>query len=103
MRFYYKLLQKGKPKNQSLTHDRIERLEEIGFQWVPYNIDKIFEERFRDLETFKRKFGHCNVPKTYSMLGQWCIGYRTAYRRMDDKKTTGKKNENYQPLSLQIE
>jgi hypothetical protein len=37
------------------------------------------------------------------MLGQWCIGYRTAYRRMDDKKTTGKKNENYQPLSLQIE
>ena len=89
MRFYYKKIQKGMPVNQCLTQDRIKRLEEIGFQWIPKDLDEQFEQRCRDLEAFKSEFGHCDVPKAYyRSLGQWCIGYRTAYRRL---KTNGEK------------
>jgi hypothetical protein len=39
---------------------------------------KTFDERFKDLMSFKAKFGHCNVPQTkssnnkYLSLGLWC-------------------------------
>jgi len=70
--------------NYNLSQDRIERLEEIGFQWgVDY--DEAFKKRYHELLAFKEEFVHCNVPRSYACnpsLGQWCVHLITAYRRM---------------------
>jgi len=41
--------------------DRIERLEDVGFQWRGADYDEAFEKRCRELIASKEKFGHCNV------------------------------------------
>lgn len=55
--------------------DRLRKLNEIGFAWsIP---DKWFESKFRQLEQFRKKYGHCNVSrnpenKQYYSLAAWC-------------------------------
>jgi len=75
-------IQKGKkPGTITLSQDRIDRLDEIGFDWHTY--DKIFETRCRELIAFKEEFGHCDVPTKYTAnrtLGTWCNHVRTAYK-----------------------
>jgi len=66
MRNAYKKIQKGMKANHNLTQDRIERLEEIGFRWQGVDYDEAFEKRCLELIAFKEKFGHCNVPRTYT-------------------------------------
>jgi len=88
MRTAYRKIQKGMKAKSNLSQDRIERLEEIGFEWQPsrtVNDDKIFEQRCRELTSFKEEFGHCNVPSRYagnSSLGHWSGNMRTAYRKI---------------------
>ena len=60
-----------------LTDDRITKLEDLGFKWRrdEKTVRKTFEDRFADLQYFKNKHGHCNVPKRYKenpSLGSWC-------------------------------
>jgi len=50
----------------NLSQDRIERLEEIDFQWQGADYDEAFEKRCRELIAFKEDFGHCNVPQKYA-------------------------------------
>ncbi|MEI8374910.1 MAG: helicase associated domain-containing protein [Planctomycetota bacterium] len=40
-----------------------------------------WEQRFKELEEFKKEYGHCNVRRRYSLnpaLGQWVSGVRKA-------------------------
>ena len=86
MRRYYNQIQKGQKSKGNLTQDQIARLEEIGFKWGKVK----FEQRCRDLEAFKSKFGHCNVPCTYSAdpsLGQWCNNMRYYYNQIQQGQT----------------
>jgi len=62
MRTAYKNIQKGKNTNSNLSQGRIERLEEIGFQWKGVDHDDAFEKRCSDLTAFNEEHGHCNVP-----------------------------------------
>jgi len=83
MRHVYKAIQKGMKANSNLSQDRIECLEDIGFQWKDVDFDEAFKKRCRELTSFKEEFGHCNVPVKYSgnpSLGQWCSHMRTAYK-----------------------
>jgi len=67
-----KNIQKGMKTNRNLSQRRVERLEEIGFQWKGRN--GAFEKRCRDLIAFKEEYGDCNVPQKYannSSLGHW--------------------------------
>jgi len=87
MRTAYKAIQKGMKTRGNLPQDRIEHLEEIGFQWQVLRTacDKTFEKRFRELTSFKEEFGLCNVPVEYSdnpSLKQWCSHMRTAYMKI---------------------
>ena len=62
-----------KEKSHSRS-DTVERLGEIGFKWK-LQVTLAFEQRCHDLEVFKSKFGHCNVPYKYSVnpsFGTWC-------------------------------
>ena len=57
IRSVHKRKQQGKKppmKQVNLSQDRIERLDEIGFEWIVTNGK--FEQRFRDLEAFKNEF-----------------------------------------------
>ncbi len=60
----------------TLSQERIELLERIGFEWTVkevINIDK-WEERYLQLLYFEEENGHCNVPHDYSdnpQLGRW--------------------------------
>ena len=84
MRSTYSRIQRGLPTKSVLPAERIERLEEIGFQWQASFHDDSFEKRCSELLEFKKEFGHCNIPNNYpsnQSLGTWCKAMRTAYNK----------------------
>jgi len=71
--------------NFNLSQDRIERLEEIGFQWKGCIT---FEKRCLELIAFKEEFGHCIVPYRYAAnpsLGHWCSDMRMANKKIQKR------------------
>jgi hypothetical protein len=75
-------VQRGARSRGTLSEDRIERLNEIGFVWDP-NVS-FWEEMFAALIEYKEVYGHCRVPKTWSenpKLADWVIRQRTASAR----------------------
>jgi len=46
----------------SLTKERCELLESIGFQWAKPKGQESWERRFKELSEYKAKFGNCIVP-----------------------------------------
>lgn len=92
MRSAYSNVQKEKKSGHNLSKERIERLEEIGFQWKSIDYDEGFEKRLFELETFKVEFGHCKVPQRYAenpSLGEWCTTMRSAYKKIQNGLTPG--------------
>ena len=69
----------NRPANPRLTPERLSRLESIGFEWKVKNkmkryYDKQWDAMFQTLLDFKKKYGHCNVPKRFpenARLGTW--------------------------------
>lgn len=61
---------------------RLKKLEGLGFVWSPRQTQ--WEQRFKELESFKAAYGHCNVSRNsnhqYSMLGRWVLCQRDAYK-----------------------
>jgi len=72
-------LNANRPANPRLTPERLNRLESIGFEWKVKNkmkryYDKQWDVMFQTLLNFKKKYGHCNVPKRFqenARLGTW--------------------------------
>jgi hypothetical protein len=66
-------------KKNSLSQERIEKLESIGFEW---KLRKSWEDMFKSLVEFKNKNGHCNVQWDYKddpQLGIWVRNQRVNY------------------------
>jgi superfamily II DNA or RNA helicase len=81
--------QKGK-----LSNDRIKRLEEIGFEWNPF--DSRWEEMFIALTEYKEKHGHCNVSSRWAennQLGTWVHRQRSNYQNKTISKDRIKRLE----------
>ena len=60
-----------------LDDEHIQRLERIGFEWIPHDV--LWEKRFLELVEFNKTHGHCNVPQRYppnSTLGTWVSDQR---------------------------
>jgi ferredoxin-thioredoxin reductase catalytic subunit len=97
LRQSYKNIKKGgTPKYYQLSKANMKRLENAGFEWnLVKNIP--FDERLKDLMSFKGEFGHCNVPRTQSRnnkhlsLGNWCNDTRKAYKAIKEGRSTGRK------------
>ena len=71
-----------------LSSPHIQRLSEIGLIWD--TLDAAWEDKFVSLKTFKKTYGHCNVPNGYfedTQLGTWV-------ERQRRLKKKGKLNEN---------
>jgi superfamily II DNA or RNA helicase len=59
-------------KEDALSKDRVEKLEALGFVWDPFAV--AWEEKYRELQSFKAKHGHCNVTQNdpdNAALGKW--------------------------------
>jgi len=79
---------KGKGTNK-LTDDMIDRLNGIGFEW---NLVKSYDERMKELEEDKSKFGDCCVPygkEGYKSLKYWVKDMRKARKGKGNMKLTG--------------
>lgn len=69
--------QRQEYKQGTLSKERIDRLEEIGFIWDPF--DSFWQEMFNTLVAYKNEHGDCKVPAKYSQnprLGGWVARQR---------------------------
>lgn len=69
-----------------LTEERIRMLDEIDFEWCARPTDNAEEwmQHYRDLELFKRAYGHCLVPPAYEAnpgLARWVSSLRSQFNR----------------------
>ena len=74
---------KGYKKNK-LSQDRIDRLNVVGFDWMPPrgagSKERPWEIRFNELVQYKAKHGDCNVPRSRGQLGRWVHNQREKYK-----------------------
>ena len=80
-------------KTSSLTQERIDLLNEIGFAWLSTKtkrrVVKDFDAHFEELQEFKRENGHTRVPHVYDPnpgLGVFCHRCKIYYREMQQGK-----------------
>ncbi|GFH58467.1 hypothetical protein CTEN210_14943 [Chaetoceros tenuissimus] len=68
-------------RNLTLSQERIEKLDDIGFVWSD---DYNWYDSFDVLKRYKEKHGHCKVPKSYEphQLGSWVQHQRSQYKNM---------------------
>merc|ERR1712194_261474 len=77
----YKNKQKGLPSQ--MTGERVEALNELGFEWDP--LKSTYDANLEKLVAFKKKYRHCNVPLKYvkdPSLGRWVCNQRANYKEM---------------------
>mmetsp|Transcript_17957 Transcript_17957/g.41924 ORF Transcript_17957/g.41924 Transcript_17957/m.41924 type:complete len:269 (+) Transcript_17957:252-1058(+) len=65
----------------SLAHDRVNRLNSIGFKWTLASPTVPWETRFNELVQYKAKHGDCNVPRNQGKLGEWVHKQREVHRK----------------------
>lgn len=78
-RYQFKLLKEGKAS--TMTDERIERLEAVGFVWDSHNTT--WERRIEELREYKKVHGHVSVPTSYKenmKLATWVKQQRRQYK-----------------------
>lgn len=78
-RYQYKLREEGKAS--TITANRIQLLENVGFVWDSHSA--AWEERLNELRVYLLQYGHCNVPSTCShhpQLATWVKCQRRQYK-----------------------
>jgi hypothetical protein len=86
-RYLYKLIKQGKPC--SMTEERRNALEEIGFVWDSQ--DASWGEHVNELLEFKLVHKHCRVPRNYGNLplANWVRRQRRQYKHfLQDQNST---------------
>ena len=86
-RYKYRLMVQG--KTSSMTQERKEALDRIGFVWNSQEAG--WYERFQELVEFKKVHGHCNVPSHFvknRSLVCWVKHQRRQYRLLQLGQTS---------------
>ena len=76
----------------SMTHEKIEHLEGMGFQWSvkKEGEDTMWNQRYEELRAFKERHGHCRVPQRSSgKLGKW-VQNQKFHKRIIAGRTEGR-------------
>ncbi|KAL3766761.1 hypothetical protein ACHAWO_005159 [Cyclotella atomus] len=88
-RYRYRL--NGNEENgRSLSQDRIEMLDKLGFVFET-RYEVLWDQRINELKEFKKLYGHCMVPRNYKpnpQLASWV----TTQRKYYNLKKRGKKS-----------
>ncbi|EJK45568.1 hypothetical protein THAOC_35813 [Thalassiosira oceanica] len=74
--------QRAARKNAKLSEDRVKKLDALGLEWNPQGDrhdprprgnrhDQKWNDRCSELEAFRAKHRHCNVPQSQKPLGTW--------------------------------
>ena len=82
-RAYYRLLKEG--KKASITQERIDLLNSIGFEWSTYKVLP-WMDRFELLRNYKEAHGDCLVSHRHPTLGIWVNSQRAYYRLLKEGK-----------------
>jgi Fe2+ transport system protein FeoA len=77
---------RGKGQKSSMTEERKNKLESMGFERVlqQHRPHQTWEERYQQLQEYKREHGDCNVSKTYPVnrsLAWWVTDQRREYKK----------------------
>jgi hypothetical protein len=84
-------------KQGRLTEDRINKLNELGFQWSVFSQEsyqELWDQKWRELRDWKEKVGHCNVSAKSGKLGRWIAKQRDYYKKgMLSQERINKLNE----------
>mmetsp|Transcript_17495 Transcript_17495/g.25873 ORF Transcript_17495/g.25873 Transcript_17495/m.25873 type:complete len:576 (-) Transcript_17495:51-1778(-) len=78
----------GLASDESMTQERVNALNSIGFAWVVghQSNDAQWEQNFQDLVVFKSQFGHTRVPQSYEKsLHKWVLNQRCRRRLLEEK------------------
>lgn len=78
-----------KDQNSSLTHEKISKLNQLGFDWGENKGHEKWEQHFKALELYRCEHGDCNVPTKYAMnpaLGRFVSTQRCEYRKWQNNK-----------------
>jgi hypothetical protein len=70
--------QRQRRKLSTLTQDRLERLDKIGFVWTT-TAEQAWEAKFAALVDYQRAHGHCRIAiyaKNHASLGRWVSAMR---------------------------
>ena len=88
-RVQFQNLQDG--KRSTLTPDRIQKLNDAGFVFCPRSNFRTmtWEERLEQLNEYKAKHGHLNIPSNHPELGYWTSNIRRSYKYLREGKKTG--------------
>jgi hypothetical protein len=81
----------GNNNGTSLTSERMEALNKIGFDWGRFH-ESSWEKRYNELVEYNEKHGYSHVPQDYDenfALGQWCMNQRTQYPLYQAGERTG--------------
>ena len=79
-RYQYKVIKLDKGVS-TLTEDRVQALERVGFVWDSHSA--AWYSRLNDLEAYRQAHGHCNVPSNYPEnppLSTWVKCQRRQYK-----------------------
>jgi hypothetical protein len=92
----YKLLQEGKDEASEMTEERIQLLEEIGFQWS--RRAGVWVTRYKELKQHKQTHG--DTQPTEKSLTDWTKDQRRQYKRYEEDPTTSNlSKEQYELLT----
>jgi hypothetical protein len=92
----FRLLKEG--KYSTLTIDRREKLEGIGFLFVCLPLRASWDVRFQELVDFKKINGHTNVVQGSGPLGGWVNNQRIQYRLSKEGKASNLTTDKCQKL-----
>jgi hypothetical protein len=70
-------------KSNTLSKERIERLQQLKFSWVTSSTEKWYE-RYEELRKYQRLYGNTLVPTIYAenpALGYWVNSQRVQYKK----------------------
>ena len=76
---YSRFMDPNSNKPTSMTSERRELLEKIGFVWDV--VEHTWNIRYKELRQFRRENGHAVVPRSNGPLGAWTEKQRIEYKK----------------------
>jgi len=68
-------------KRGTISEDRVQKLNDIGFDWRTESKEKFWNNHYQLLVEFKKNNGDCQVIQNEKSLGSWVSRQRTYYRK----------------------